>query len=429
MLHDFFINPSRLAVLATQFLPRLSLFKNGEVSAQCSAVDIDADSNRQYSVQNRVAIIDIRGALASRQIPGWSWYADSTYEGIVDKVEAAVNSPDIDSILLSINSPGGTVIGCAEAAMRLNELAEQKDIVAHCITADSAAYWLASAAGRIVVDPTGEVGSIGVITSHFDISKMLENWGVKVTHIFSGDAKADGSPYNQLGDEAHGRIKADIDHLRGIFVENVAANRLMSADDVYNTQAQTFIGTLAVNSGLADDTGFFSDVLKEMAAAPSASTTQTTTKETKMAKKPNAAARPKKTAETPKDDTTEKDAAGQEDEEGDGTADDDEEQPENEEGEEKPSASSEKTRIASILNNKEAAGRGQLAQTLALETNLSVEEAEKVMKSAAKEQPKGNTLGSHVKTHGNPDVGAEGGKPVASANKVIDAMKARIAAG
>src|SRR5690606_23626214 len=105
---------------------------------------------------------------------------------------------------------------------------------------------------KIYVDPTGEVGSIGVIMTHVDMSKMLETWGYKMTHIFSGDRKADGSPYEPLDDAARARMQSDVDYLRGLFASNVAANRSVSDDFIKNTQAMTFIGQLGIDSGLAD---------------------------------------------------------------------------------------------------------------------------------------------------------------------------------
>lgn len=218
----------------------------------------------EYEVKAGVAVIDIAGALVSAQIPLWFFYGDMTYESIVETIRDAVENAEVKAVLVRFNSPGGTVTGCAEAAAAIDALSALKPIVAHCQMADSAAFWLASSMNEIHVDPTGEVGSIGVICTHTDISEALAEWGVKVKHIFSGRHKADGSPYAPLSEQAEERFQADMDYLRGIFVDAVAKYRSMKKEDVAATEALTYIGQRAVDIGLADGVVFSASLLQMM---------------------------------------------------------------------------------------------------------------------------------------------------------------------
>lgn len=211
-----------------------------------------------------IAIIQINGALASADIPYWYYYADMSYENIIATIKHAVNHAEVSAILLKVNSPGGTVTGCAEAAAMIDKLAEKKPIWAHCEMACSAAYWLASATNRILLPVTGMAGSIGVICTHFEYSQHLEKIGIKATPIFSGDTKAYGNPYERLSDEALADIQNDMDILRGAFVSAVSKYRSLDASAVKGTEAKTFIGPDAVNIGLADDVVFYSDTVALM---------------------------------------------------------------------------------------------------------------------------------------------------------------------
>lgn len=436
-MDNFFINPTRFNIAA--HLRHLRHLREGATDPKAWA-DLDASGSEasDYDVVNGTAVIPVRGTLVSTQIAGWYWYGGCTYEGLIATVERAVNDPDVARVLMAFNTPGGTVTGCAEAAAKLDILSGRKDIWAHCNMADSAGYWLASATNRIIVDPTGEVGSIGVITTHTDMSKMLEEWGIDVTHIFSGAHKADGSPYAPLSDSAKERIQGDIDHLRGVFVDSVASYRQVGRDALMNTEALTYIGTLAVDSGLADDTGFFTDVLNAMAeqiASGVVPATASKEEPSPMAKKPPKAATPTPKASEDEDDKNKAapadETASEEDEEeeaADKKADDDKEKDEG--GGDDKAASAERSRIDAILSHKEAAGRDDLARHLALKTGMSARDAGNILAAAPKqaEKPAGNPLADAMNKTGNPTVGSDTPTGAAApANAAVEDMKRRYA--
>lgn len=418
----------------------------------------------EYELCDDTAIIQVRGALASCQMGGWYCFAATTYESLVATVEEAVQNSSVARILLHVNSPGGTVLGCAEAAQRLDQLANQKPLWVQAAQADSAAYWLASAANRIIVDPTGEVGSIGVIMSHWDFSKALENFGIKITDIFAGSHKADGSPWSPLSDDALKRFQGDCQYLRGLFVDAVATYRQMDADTVSKTEALTYIGKNAVSAGLADDCSFLRETLNAFQAAfpsgpvmasaakPLGKKTshtppprKTQQKETMMGKKNPVALAEQEKLKNPKasaEDTTQEsgDDVGEDTDEEADPADPDESETttdaaenadgENADGEEDkncddaPAASAEKKRIGAILSCKEADGRRQLAQTLALDTNLSVEAARKILASSpAAQAAAGNPLASAMRKVGSPAVGVDSIEAKASDNPLLASVE------
>nr|WP_296643435.1 S49 family peptidase [Roseibaca sp.] len=118
----------------------------------------------------------------------------------------------------------------------------------------SAGYALASQADRILLPRTGAVGSIGVVVLHADMSGQLDQDGVRVTLIHSGRHKVDGNPYQPLPEGVRGDIQREIDVLRFLFAETVAAGRAgrLSEDAAMATEAATYLGADAVAAGLAD---------------------------------------------------------------------------------------------------------------------------------------------------------------------------------
>ena len=76
--------------------------------------------------------------------------------------------------------------------------------------AASAGYWLASQASTITLTPSGEVGSVGVLDIHADISGALANAGVKVTAVTAGPHKVERAPFTPLSDDANTRPRRTV---------------------------------------------------------------------------------------------------------------------------------------------------------------------------------------------------------------------------
>ncbi|MFT9360085.1 S49 family peptidase [Acetobacter okinawensis] len=200
-----------------------------------------------------VAIIAIKGILLPGASDGWWWGGATFYDDITAAIDMAVADETVRAIVLHINSPGGTVAGCFDTADRIHAAQTHKPVVAIVDEmACSAAYALACSAQSIVLPRTGEVGSIGVVWLHADITAMLADTGIKVTTFQTGEHKTDGYPTTPLTEQATTLIQADIDSLGQLFFDTVARNRGLTPDAVKAMQAAVFRGESAVKAGLAD---------------------------------------------------------------------------------------------------------------------------------------------------------------------------------
>ncbi|UPG89277.1 S49 family peptidase [Luteibacter aegosomaticola] len=211
------------------------------------------DRDCGYDRAGPVAIIPVQGTLVQKLGSLRPYSGMTGYDGIRQAFLTALEDPDIEAIMLDVDSPGGEVSGCFDLVDTIYGARGKKPI--HAILSDgaySAAYAIASAADKIAVPRTGGVGSIGVICMHVDFSKALTSAGVQVTFITYGDRKADGHPEIPLSKEALARFQEDIDTMGELFVGTVARNRGMSAEKVRGTQAVTYMGEKGVAMGLAD---------------------------------------------------------------------------------------------------------------------------------------------------------------------------------
>jgi signal peptide peptidase SppA len=215
------------------------------------ASDYDDSRYRQYGLINGVAIIPIQGVLSKS--PDW-WCQGTGYDWIREGFDCALQDPDVKAIVFDVNSPGGTVEGCFDLADHIYAARGAKPIWSIlCESAYSAAYALASCADRMTVPRTGGAGSIGVVSCHVDLSKMLANAGVKVTYIQYGDRKTDGAAEKPLSEEALACFQSDVDAMGELFVQTVARNRGIGAETIMKTEAACFMGQASVELGLCDE--------------------------------------------------------------------------------------------------------------------------------------------------------------------------------
>lgn len=209
-----------------------------------------------YPVIDGIAVIEISGVLIHRG--GWIGQSSgqTSYEGIAAQIDAAAGDPSVRGLALEIDSFGGEVAGVFDLADRIRAIRATKPVWAFVAEhAFSAGYALASQADRILLPRTGAVGSIGVVVMHADLSGELDQDGVRVTLIHSGRHKVDGNPYQPLPDAVRDDIQGEIDVLRFLFTETVAAGRTerLSQETALATEAATYRGVDAVAAGLADE--------------------------------------------------------------------------------------------------------------------------------------------------------------------------------
>ena len=155
------------------------------------------------------------------------------YGAIADALTAAADDPAVRGIVLEIDSPGGEVGGLFDLVDGIGAIRQRSGKPLWAVASEaalSAAYAIASAADRLYVTRTGEVGSVGVVAVHLDESGADAMAGLKWTLIHAGARKTDGNPHEPLSPRVTAEIQADVDHLYDHLVALVAANRGLSAD-------------------------------------------------------------------------------------------------------------------------------------------------------------------------------------------------------
>jgi signal peptide peptidase SppA len=202
-----------------------------------------------YEIQNGVAVIPIEDQITKHQ----SSFGGTSSVVTRKAIRAAVNDRDVTSIMLHIDSPGGTVSGTADLGWEVRRAKSAKPV--HAYIEDmgaSAAYWIAVQADRVTCNDTAMVGSIGVYTVLADTTGAQEMDGIKLQTVSSGGIKgagADGRVTPELIDD----VQREIDSLNERFLAAVADGRGMDIEAVRAwNDGRVFVGSEAVALGMVD---------------------------------------------------------------------------------------------------------------------------------------------------------------------------------
>lgn len=244
----------KLNVILHVLGPRLNLDLSGMPAQEAAALSSDERRRAGYSVQDGIATIGVYGPMMNRVMRSeFPSGGPTTYSDIRSSLDTAFADDGVREIKLEIDSPGGDVAGGFDLADYIYESRGIKPITAVVNEkAFSGGYLLASAAGKIVMPRTANVGSIGVIMTHADFSRAEDQAGVTVTHITAGAKKADFSPHQPLSAAALADATAAVQSTYDLFVSTVARNRGISEDTVRATEAGIFRAEKAIEMGLAD---------------------------------------------------------------------------------------------------------------------------------------------------------------------------------
>src|SRR5574340_924681 len=182
----------------------------------------DEQPPRLLQVQDGVGFVSIKGVLNNSADAWWNDYIGATgYPELREAMVAAAQDPEVKHIVLDIDSGGGSVAGLADTANLIRMVHDRVKPVTTFAAGNmySAAYWLGASAGKVYATEGSGVGSIGVIATHMERSKMLEEMGIGVNVIRAGKYKALANsvePLSEEGRKFYGQAGVDASLVDGL---------------------------------------------------------------------------------------------------------------------------------------------------------------------------------------------------------------------
>lgn len=225
------------------------------------------DQRPTQTVGKGIKVIPIVGSMSHRPMGLEAMSGMTSYADLQRQFEAAYNDPTVASILMDIDSPGGSVAGAFDFRDYLMANKGRKPVYALARDAMcSAAYLIGSTADKVYATQTARVGSIGVVAMHLDRSKKNEQEGIKPTFITAGKYKAAGNPHEALEGDSLEYIQNSVNESMEMFIDAVADARGLDKSKIRETEARVYSGKKATELGLADGIRTYESVIKEMSA-------------------------------------------------------------------------------------------------------------------------------------------------------------------
>jgi protease-4 len=194
--------------------------------------------------ENHIARVRIDGLITGDQ-------------ATLDLLDQLALAEKVKGVIIRIDSPGGTTAGSEAIYEAVRKIAKDKPVVAVMDTvAASGGYITAIAADHIVARGNTITGSIGVIFSFPEVSKLLDTIGVKFEELKSGELKAEPSPYKPVSDKVRAVSMEMVQDGFDWFTGLVAERRALPLPRVVElADGRAYTGRQAIAVKLIDELG------------------------------------------------------------------------------------------------------------------------------------------------------------------------------
>ena len=222
------------------------------------------DNTGSVSIRDGTAIIPIHGPITARNTFFSLFAGGTSLETLAKDFREALSNEDVKSILFDIDSPGGVAVGPMEMAEMIYNARGRKPIYSYIgRNGSSAAYWLASATEKIIVNPSALVGSIGVVTT-IPVQEQPDQDGYKNIEIVSSNAALKRP--DPKTKEGLAEIRRELDDLESTFIDSIAKYRSITPEIIKADfgGGGVVIGSQAVNKNMADALGTYEEVLANL---------------------------------------------------------------------------------------------------------------------------------------------------------------------
>ncbi len=191
-------------------------------------------------------------------------------DDVLASFQIAEQSSKLKVLILRIDSPGGLVASSQEIFRRIRQFREHRNVPVIASVENvcaSGAYYVASAADTIIVNPGSQVGSIGVIVDLVNVRELMDKIGLDARTIKTGKFKDAGNPTKRLTEEEEEQerryFKTLIDAVLDQFVSDVALARNLPVEDVRKiAHGGVFTGLQALDLRMVDRVGNYTDAVR-----------------------------------------------------------------------------------------------------------------------------------------------------------------------
>lgn len=202
-----------------------------------------------------VGVIDIHGPISTYKTGFEAICKNLSLEYMIEQAEAYALDDSVNTVLLNVRSGGGQAHKAFEQARRLREVVESSGKKLICYIdqiSASCAYILSSVADEVIINPSAESGSIGVLIELMNNSEALKKEGYSRQFITSSDGKVPFNDEGEFREEFLADLQTTVSELYENFIDHVATYRGMDKQVIRDTNAGVYSAKKSLELGLVD---------------------------------------------------------------------------------------------------------------------------------------------------------------------------------
>jgi signal peptide peptidase SppA len=209
-----------------------------------------------------VPVLRFDGVIGTRQ-----WRGAVSLASHAAALDRAFKIKRAAAVAIIVNSPGGSPVQSSLLYRRIRALAEEKRLPVFAFAEDVAAsggYWLALAGDEVYAEETSIVGSIGVVSSGFGFTRLIDRLGVERRLYTAGESKSLLDPFLPERERDVERLTVLQEDIHAAFKDHVKRRRGGRIDPTDETlfSGEVMTGRMALAKGLVDGIGDLRSVMR-----------------------------------------------------------------------------------------------------------------------------------------------------------------------
>ncbi|MEM6458756.1 MAG: S49 family peptidase [Planctomycetota bacterium] len=217
-----------------------------------------------------LAVIHADGPITSGESSiGDGLFSDASIGSatMIRALEDALLDEQVKGVVLRLDSPGGSALASEVIWQSLRELGNDKPVVAVVGSmAASGGYYIVSGADEVYVQPHSILGSIGVVGGKITLGGLYDWAGIDVVRRSRGPGGELFNSVEPFTEPQRAEVRRALTLVYDQFVERVELGRGDRLPDVSQVaEGRLFVGSAAVENGMADKLGGVDDALGDLA--------------------------------------------------------------------------------------------------------------------------------------------------------------------
>ena len=174
----------------------------------------------------------------------------------IEIIDNLAKNDNVKSVIVRINSPGGSVVGSESLYVAINSLSQKKPVISLMgEIATSGGYIVALASNYILARKNTLTGSIGVIVENQNFSELSEKIGVSIDTTKSGKIKGGQNPLSPFDPLVKINNQKLVNYSFDWFISIIKKNR-----DINKSVLELVSGGRTLTGGIAVDLGFIDGI-------------------------------------------------------------------------------------------------------------------------------------------------------------------------